>query len=125
MSFRNITLDTCSSLIIYRKGAVKAAQNSDIPPKEPHETPAAPVYCKMANKLPAGTEPPYKDIIQASHDPAAIPVDVNPSSGSIAAPSTKPPTPITAMQDAQVIGPPACTLKTFKSLQTYILISDC
>lgn len=109
--FRYVTLDICASICsrIYGKGAVKAAQNPDIPPKEPHETPAAPVDCKIANKLPAGTEPPYKDIIQAAHDPAAIPVEVNPSSGRIAAPSTKPPTPITAMQDAQLIGPPPTT----------------
>lgn len=70
---------------IYGNGAVKAAQNPDIPPKELHETPAAPVDCKIANKFPA-------------HSPAAIPL--NPNSGRIAAPTTKPPTPATAIQDA-------------------------
>ncbi|CAC5405070.1 unnamed protein product [Mytilus coruscus] len=61
---------------IYGNGAVKDAQNPDIPPNELHAIPpVAPVDCKMANKLPAGTAPAYEAIIEAAHDPAAIPPD--------------------------------------------------
>ena len=86
--------------------AVRAAQNPDIPPNELQKIPVAPADCKIANRLPAGTDPPYKDIIHAAHDPAAIPLDVNPRSGRIAALNAIPPTPTTAIHEAQEIGPP-------------------
>lgn len=47
--------------------------------------PVIPADCKMENKLPAGTLPAKEAIHVAAHDPAAIPLVVNPRIGSMAA----------------------------------------
>lgn len=81
-------------------------QKAEIPPNFAHDTPAAPIDCRVANRLPAGTAPPNEAIHPAAHEPAAIPVDVNPRRGKIAYPSAKVPPPITPMQLSQHTGPP-------------------
>lgn len=73
---------------------------------EPQDIPPAPVDCKVANKLPAGTAPPYVAIQVDAHDPAAIPLDVKPSRGKTAALARNPPIPIVARQEAKHIVPP-------------------
>ena len=61
--------------------------------------PAAPADCKPANRLPAGTAPPYNDIQDAAHDPATNPEDVKPSRGRTTTPPTTPPMPTAVRQE--------------------------
>jgi len=61
--------------------------------------PVAPAAWRVANRLPAGTEPPNDAIHPAAQEPAAIPEEVNPSIGRIADPKKKPPAPTAAIQD--------------------------
>lgn len=86
------------------KGAHRAAHKLLTPPAtaaiEFHDAPEAPAAWRVANKLPAGTAPPKDAIHVAAHDPAAIPLDVKPRAGSIAAEPKKEALTTIAMQAA-------------------------